>query len=80
MLLRDSQIRVKLNMVMDGTVFALSLWLAWAIRHFWVEFGADPIAPFKPHYYWLFLVVIPMSPWSLIGRGFMTAWFLRRSG
>ncbi len=70
MLLRDSQIRVKLNMVVDGALFALSLWLAWAIRNFWVVFGADPIASFKPKYYWLFLVIIPMSPLVLDWQGF----------
>ncbi len=70
MLLRDSQIRVKLNMVVDGAIFALSLWLAWAIRNYWVVFGADSIAPFKPHYYWLFLVIIPMSPLVLDWQGF----------
>lgn len=70
MLLRDSQFRVKVNMVIDGAIFALGLWLAWAIRHFWERFGAELIGPFKPDYFWLFLVVIPMTPLVLEWQGF----------
>jgi exopolysaccharide biosynthesis polyprenyl glycosylphosphotransferase len=70
MLLRDSEFRVKVNMVMDGIVFALGLWLAWAIRSYWTRFGADAIAPFKQEYLWLFLVVIPMTPLVLEWHGF----------
>ena len=70
MLLHDSEFRVKVNMVMDGIVFALGLWLAWAVRFYWTQFGADAIAPFKQEYFWLFLVVIPMTPLVLEWHGF----------
>jgi exopolysaccharide biosynthesis polyprenyl glycosylphosphotransferase len=99
MLLRDRQFRVKVNMVVDGCVFALGLWLAWAIRHYWAYFGpygaeailghqglvkifgtqevasifgshgVDKIAPFA-EYFWLFLVVFPMTPLVLEWQGF----------
>ena len=39
MLLRDRQFRVKVNQLIDGCLFALGLWLAWAIRSYWTQFG-----------------------------------------
>jgi exopolysaccharide biosynthesis polyprenyl glycosylphosphotransferase len=39
MLLRDRQFRVQVNQVIDGCLFALGLWLAWAIRNYWTQFG-----------------------------------------
>jgi len=85
MLLHDSQFRVKVSMAIDGAVFAFGLWLAWAIRDFWshlgahwihlggthwIHLGAEAIAPFRPNYFWLFLVVIPMTPLVLEWQGF----------
>jgi exopolysaccharide biosynthesis polyprenyl glycosylphosphotransferase len=76
MLLRDRQFRVKINMVIDGCVFALGLWLAWAIRYYWAQicvmlkFRVDTIAPFQTNYFWLFLVVMPMTPLVLELQGF----------
>ena len=72
MLLRDRQFRVQVNQLIDGAIFAIGLWLAWAIRYYWVRVGpsgVDPIAPFRD-YFWLCLVVIPMTPLVLEWQGF----------
>jgi exopolysaccharide biosynthesis polyprenyl glycosylphosphotransferase len=99
MLRRDRQLRVQVNQLIDGGVFALGLWLAWVIRYYWTYFGpigaeaifgtkgveiifgtkevasifgshgVDKIARF-PEYFWLFLVVIPLTPVVLEWQGF----------
>jgi exopolysaccharide biosynthesis polyprenyl glycosylphosphotransferase len=99
MLRRDRQLRVQVNQLIDGGVFALGLWLAWVIRYYWTYFGpnlveaifghpgvealfgtkevasifgsrgVDEIARFTD-YFWLFLVVIPMTPMVLEWQGF----------
>jgi hypothetical protein len=99
MLRRDRQLRVQVNQLIDGGVFALGLWLAWVIRYYWAYFGprsveaifgskgvekifgtkevasifgsygVDTIAPFQD-YFWLFLVVIPLTPIVLEWQGF----------
>jgi exopolysaccharide biosynthesis polyprenyl glycosylphosphotransferase len=100
MLRRDHQLRVQVNQLIDGGVFALGLWLAWVIRYYWAYFGpraveaifgakgvewilgtkevasifrshgVDRIATFTGGYFWLFLVVIPMTPVVLEWQGF----------
>jgi exopolysaccharide biosynthesis polyprenyl glycosylphosphotransferase len=72
MLLRDRQFRVQVNQVIDGGIFALALWLGWLIRYYWKELWpreVDPIGAFS-QYFWLFLVVIPMTPYVLEWQGF----------
>jgi exopolysaccharide biosynthesis polyprenyl glycosylphosphotransferase len=91
MLRRDRQLRVQVNQLIDGGVFALGLWLAWVVRYYWTHFGpkavemilgsrgaeaifgskgvVDPIAPFG-EYFWLFWVVIVMTPPVLEWQGF----------
>ena len=99
MLRRDRQLRVQVNQLIDGGVFALGLWLAWVIRYYWTflgpkcteaifgskgtqvifgtkdvasvfgSHGVDKIAPFAD-YFWLFLVVIPLTPVVLERIGF----------
>jgi exopolysaccharide biosynthesis polyprenyl glycosylphosphotransferase len=90
MLRRDRQLRVQVNQLIDGGVFALGLWLAWVIRYYWPYFGpkgveaifgskgveaifgpkgVDAIAPFG-EYFWLFWVVIVMTPPVLEWQGF----------
>ncbi len=43
MLLRDRQFRVKVNQLIDGGLFAVGLWLAWAIRSYWTNFGPQAV-------------------------------------
>jgi exopolysaccharide biosynthesis polyprenyl glycosylphosphotransferase len=72
MLRRDRQLRAQLNQYIDGCVFAFGLWLGWLINH-WVRLGPDgkdPIGPFYGDYFWLFLVVIPLTPLVLEWQGF----------
>ncbi len=72
MLLRDRQFRVQVNQFIDGGVFAVALFLAWAIRFYWPLLWpgkVDPIGEFT-EYFKLFLVVIPMTPLVLEWQGF----------
>lgn len=70
MLHRDRQIRVQLYQFIDGGLFALGLYLAWWIRFDWRLGQVDRITDFYPDYFWLFLVVIPMSPLILDWQGY----------
>ncbi|MGA2177340.1 MAG: sugar transferase [Verrucomicrobiota bacterium] len=75
MLRRDRQLRLQVYQFIDGGVFALGLWLAHLIRYHWkglpfLSHEVDPITPFVPDYFWLFLVVIPMTPLILEWQGF----------
>ena len=75
MLRRDRQLRVQGYQFIDGGVFALGLWLAHLIRLDWsgarlLTRAVDQIKPFVPEYFWLFLVVIPMTPLVLEWQGF----------
>lgn len=75
MLHRDRQIRIQVYQFIDGGLFALGLWLGWLIRYHWQGLPiegldhVDPIADFA-HYFWLFLVVIPMTPLILDWQGY----------
>jgi len=65
MLRGESHVRVQVHQGLDAGLFALGLWLAHYIRAHWqFSFRADklpdPISPFSD-YFWLFLMVIPMS-------------------
>ena len=75
MLRRDRQLRVQGYQFIDGGVFALGLWLAHLIGLDWsgarlLTRAVDQIKPFVPEYFWLFLVVIPMTPLVLEWQGF----------
>jgi len=77
MLRRDRQVRIQVHQWIDGGLFALGLWLGHAIRYAcgrgidlgWFHFRPDPIESFTS-YFWLFLVVIPMTPLALEAQGF----------
>jgi exopolysaccharide biosynthesis polyprenyl glycosylphosphotransferase len=75
MLHRDRQIRIQVYQFIDGGLFALGLWLGWLIRYNWQEWPVagldhvDEIGDFG-HYFWLFLVVIPMTPLILEWQGY----------
>jgi len=78
MLRRHRQLRVQIHQWIDGSLFAIALWLAHALRFNWhiqVNVGklnilGDPILPFAQGYFWLFLVIIPMAPLVLGAQGF----------
>jgi exopolysaccharide biosynthesis polyprenyl glycosylphosphotransferase len=75
MLHRDRQIRIQVYQFVDGGLFALGLWLGWLIRYHWRGLPieglnqVDPIPDFS-HYFWLFLVVIPVTPLILEWQGY----------
>ncbi|MGP8198904.1 MAG: sugar transferase [Limisphaerales bacterium] len=75
MLHRDRQIRITVDQFVDGGLFALGLWLGWLLRYHWRGLPiaglneVDPIADFS-HYFWLFLVVIPVTPLILEWQGY----------
>jgi exopolysaccharide biosynthesis polyprenyl glycosylphosphotransferase len=75
MLHRDRQIRIQVYQFVDGGLFALGLWLGWLIRYHWQGLplsGFDHVDSIKDfaHYFWLFLVVIPMTPLILEWQGY----------
>ncbi len=75
MLHRDRQVRIQVYQFIDGGLFALGLWLGWLIRYHWRGLPiaglneVDEIRDFG-HYFWLFLVVIPMTPLILEWQGY----------
>jgi exopolysaccharide biosynthesis polyprenyl glycosylphosphotransferase len=75
MLHRDRQVRIQVYQFIDGGLFALGLWLGHLIRFHWHGLPiegfnrVDPIGNFD-HYFWLFLVVIPMTPLILEWQGY----------
>jgi exopolysaccharide biosynthesis polyprenyl glycosylphosphotransferase len=75
MLHRDRQIRIQVYQFIDGGLFALGLWLGWLMRYHWQGLPiaglnhVDEIRDFG-HYFWLFLVVIPMTPLILEWQGY----------
>ena len=74
MLHRDRQIRIQIHQFIDGGLFAVGLWLGWLIRHYWRGLpmaGLELVDPkdFR-YYFWLFLVVIPVTPLILEWQGY----------
>ena len=77
MLRGNSQARVQVHQWLDAALFAIGLYAAHFLRARWqISFRADkiadPIAPFVD-YFWLFLLVIPMSWIALEGAGVNTS-------
>src|SRR5580704_7069371 len=72
MLRRDHQLRVQVYQIIDAGIFALALRMGHILRArlFGLPFFKDPITPFSPDYFWLFLVVIPMAPIILEWQGY----------
>ena len=89
MLRRDRQIRMQIHQLMDAGLFALSFWLAYALRSnqdIIDLFGLmEWTVPFE-NYVRLYLILIPAAPLLLEGMGFyarspfcarrVTAWML----
>ena len=70
---RDRQIRTAIHQWMDAGLFALSFWLAYALRANpdiirWLELPPPP-RPFES-YLWLYLILIPAAPLVLEASGF----------
>ncbi len=91
MLRRQRQIRARIHEVLDICLFVLGFWLAHWLRSQWPNPWfpqADPIESF-PHYYSLYLVIVPFTPFILESQGFYnrpliasrwrTAWQLLRA-
>src|ERR1041384_8379661 len=72
MLRRDRLIRMQIHQFLDAGLFALSFWLAYALRAnpFLVHyFHQDSVSPFEK-YRWLYLILIPSVPLVLEAQGF----------
>ena len=88
MLRRDRLIRMQIHQLLDACLFALSFWLAWALRSnpdLRFMFELDTIDTFKEHV-WLLVILMPAGPLILEAQGFYnrsllcsratTAWLL----
>jgi exopolysaccharide biosynthesis polyprenyl glycosylphosphotransferase len=73
MLRRQRQIRVQVQKLLDGSLFALALWVAHYLRSHFLRFelfgGTRDIEDFG-EWVWLFLVIIPIAPVLLDSQGF----------
>ncbi len=91
MLRRDRIIRMQIHELLDACLFAVSFWLAWALRadpNVIDLFGLKEIRPFD-QLVWLYLLLIPAAPMVLEAQGFYnrpllcsrvtTAWILFKS-
>ncbi|HIM67989.1 MAG TPA: hypothetical protein EYM45_05435, partial [Verrucomicrobia bacterium] len=79
MLRNQRQIQTSINKVLDGLVFAISLWLAHGLRTvlpFEVFGGTAEIAPFKGAYVWISVLLLFVAPFVLDTQGFYSrsAW------
>ncbi|HPC62690.1 MAG TPA: sugar transferase, partial [Verrucomicrobiota bacterium] len=91
MLRRDRLIRMQIHQLLDACIFAVSFWLAYALRSnpdIIDLFSLKPVVPFEG-YVWLYLILIPAAPMVLEAQGFynrpmlcsrrVTAWLLFKS-
>ena len=79
MLRNQQQIQISINKVLDGLVFAISLWLAHGLRgvmQFEVFGGTAEIAPFEGAYVWISILLLFVAPFVLDTQGFYarSAW------
>ena len=79
MLRNQLQIQTSINKVLDGLVFAISLWLAHQLRavlHFEVFGGTADIAAFEGAYVWISALLLFVAPFVLDTQGFYSrsAW------
>ena len=76
MLRRNLQFRIQIHQWVDGGLCAIALWFAHWLRYNYTfkigswNLASDPILPFFPNYFTLFLVIIPMAPLVLEFQGF----------
>ena len=73
MLRRQKQIRVQVQKLLDGSLFALALWFAHYVRANFLKIaifgGTDDIEDFG-RWVWLFFIIIPVAPLLLEMQGF----------
>ncbi|PYK29947.1 MAG: sugar transferase [Verrucomicrobia bacterium] len=63
MLARRQEINTQLQVLIDGFLLAVSLWLAWLLRYystFW--FNTRETVDAFHNYHWLFIVIMPFGP------------------
>jgi exopolysaccharide biosynthesis polyprenyl glycosylphosphotransferase len=74
MLQRDRQIRTQVHQLTDACLFAVSFWLAYAVRAnpaFETWLGLDPISPeMFDKVVWLYFALVPAAPLVLESQGF----------
>ena len=74
MLQRDRQIRTQVHQVADACLFAVSFWIAFALRanpQIIAWLGIDPIPPeIFNRVIWLYVALIPSAPLILESQGF----------
>src|SRR6202011_1670345 len=71
MLARRQELNTQLQVVVDGFLLAVSLWVAWVLRYYstsWFDLK-DTVDPFH-NYHWLFIVIMPFGPILLDLQGF----------
>src|SRR5438067_4903582 len=71
MLARRQEINTQLQVLIDGFLLAVSLWVAWVLRYYsttWFNLR-DTVDPFH-NYHWLFIVIMPFGPILLDLQGF----------
>ena len=81
MLRRQKQIRVQVQKLLDGSLFALALWFAHYLRANFLKFeifgGTRDIEAFS-EWIRLFLIIIPVAPILLDAQGFYNRPFIAR--
>src|ERR1700730_7580703 len=71
MLARRQELNTQLQVVVDGFLLAVSLWVAWVLRYYstsWFDLK-DTVDPFN-NYHWRFIVIMPFGPILLDLQGF----------
>jgi exopolysaccharide biosynthesis polyprenyl glycosylphosphotransferase len=71
MLARRQEINTQLQVLIDGFLLAVSLWVAWVLRYYsttWFNLKVT-VDPFH-NYHWLFIVIMPFGPILLDLQGF----------
>lgn len=71
MLARRQELNTQLQVLIDGFLLAVSLWVAWVLRYYstsWFNLR-DTVDPFH-NYHWLFIVIMPFGPILLDLQGF----------
>jgi len=71
MLARRQEINTQLQVLIDGFLLAVSLWVAWLLRYYgtsWFNLK-ETVDPFR-NYQWLFIVIMPFGPILLDLQGF----------
>jgi exopolysaccharide biosynthesis polyprenyl glycosylphosphotransferase len=81
MLARRQELNTQLQVLIDGFLLAVSLWVAWVLRYFSTSWFAlkDTVDPFH-NYHWLFIVIMPFGPILLDLQGFYQSPLNKKQG